>query len=1133
MTDHNASLELDKGQKLLQQLVHFRTYAATKSDGFKETVTESIMRTEQMHLDKFPALADDINKAFDQVYAGRAVPSMRALDDETLIPTPRGFKLIKDIVVGDEIFDRQGNITKVLKLHKFTDIPLYELQFSDYSKLTACAEHLWHIRTNDDLRNGKERVETTQFISEHLYQSERPNIRIKNTEAVQYPKQELAVDPYILGLWLGNGYSSGTQWASDVNDAKNWTCAAYEKAGYEVWKAGTKNIYAWNVADLKADLLKYDLIKNKHIPDIYLISSIEQRYDLLAGLIDTDGCVCSDTGRILFSNCNYRLIEGIKQLINSLGFTYTDTCRLAHDNSQDNWNVSFFGNKQCSKMPRKRNKITERTSIRTHYRRVTALTFLKNGNATCFEVDSADHSFLAGVNYIPTHNCLQFSGPAIHKENVRSFNCSAHKVENYKTIADFFYISMCGSGIGFSIQKMHIKHLPVVVYGDSSETFTIPDSKDGWADSLLKLLENPRIQFDYSLIRPNGTKLSSGGTASGPQALQIMHGKVRLILIKAFNRQLKPIEIHDTICHMLDAVVVGGSRRSSSISLFDADDEDMLTSKTGNWFDNNPQRARANNSAVLYRDDPKLKQKFDLVFDRLVQSGYGEPGFLLSNSRDLLVNPCMSLEYTHLLKKFGDNDFRITKLRDVHIGDEIWSGFNWTKVTAKWKTGNKKLYKYITEHNYFIGTDNHRVMSEGYKVEVKDAKTLDIVKGPYDSTFNFDNSLMVYHSRELAEEFQEEISSKGIVTSIVPVESGFELKTADCYNFNNKIISITELPEEDVYDITVDDPSHCFWCSGAHVSNCNEARLKSFCNLSEINVAACKTPKEFMEAVHAATVIGSLQASYTNFNYIAPDWKEKCEEEALLGVSLTGQALNWNLLTKEGLLKTASESLLSTNEMMARKLGINLAHRIGLVKPSGTTSAWLGVTSGIHAAYAPHYFRRVRIDVSHPIAQYLLSIYKLGEPDSRSFLEYDKFNSSNVIVTIPMKSHAGSIQREKESAIELLERDKFVYNNWIKPSHRIGEDTHNISITVEYRQEELEDIRKWMWENRDSYAGISLFPKDDNKYSQTPFESISKGIYYRKYSELADLDFSTLNFHNVLDERLGEAACGGNSCEFK
>jgi len=568
------------------------------------------------------------------------------------------------------------------------------------------------------------------------------------------------------------------------------------------------------------------------------------------------------------------------------------------------------------------------------------------------DINKAFDQVYAG-RVVPSMRGMQFNGPAVEKEHIRQFNCSSHPVTTYKTIADFFYISMCGSGIGFSIQKMHIKSLPVVVYGDSSETFIIPDSKDGWSDSLLKLLENPRIQFDYSLIRPNGTKLSSGGTASGPQALQTMHGKVRLILIKAHNRQLKSIEIHDIICHMLDAVVVGGSRRSSSISLFDADDEDMLTSKSGNWFDNNPQRARANNSAVLYRDDPKLKQKFDLVFDRLVQSGWGEPGFLLSNSRDLLVNPC------------------------------------------------------------------------------------------------------------------------------------------------------------------------------------NEARLLSFCNLSEINVAACKTPKEFMEACHAATVIGSLQASYTNFNYIAPDWKEKCEYEALLGVSLTGQALNWNLLTKEGLLKTASESLVSTNEDMARKLGINLAHRIGLVKPSGTTSAWLGVTSGIHAAYAPYYFRRVRIDVSHPIAQYLLSIYKLNDPDTRSFLEFDKFNSSNIIVTIPMKSNSHAIQREKETAIELLERDKFVYNNWIKPSHRIGEDTHNISITVDYRIEELEDIRKWMWENRDSYAGISLFPRDDNKYSQTPFESISKSVYYRKYSEIADLDFSTLNFHNVLDERLGEAACGGGGCEFK
>jgi ribonucleoside-diphosphate reductase alpha chain len=950
----SSAFELDKGQRLLQQLVHFRTYAATKSDGYKETVTESIMRTEQMHLDKFPSLTDNINKAFDQVYAGKVVPSMRALDDETLIPTEYGFKKIKDICIGDYLFDRQGNHTLVKNVLKFTDIPLYEVTFSDGSVINSCDEHLWIVKTNDDLKNHKpERLLNTLQIKKHLRQGTKLNIRIKNSLPINYKHKELIVDPYVLGVWLGDGYSSGNQWSAHPDDAREWMCKIYETAGYMVREAGTKNIYAWNVAGLKKDLSIYNLINNKHIPEIYLISSAQQRYDLLAGLIDTDDCV-DLTGRFTFSNTNSKLIEGIEHLISSLGFTYTKTKKEAHDNNKEAWAISFFGNSQCTRMLRKKTRVIARTHLRTKYRRVTSVEYIKNGNATCFEVDSFDQSFVVGKRYIPTHNCLQFSGTAILKENIRAFNCSAHPVTSLKTIADFFYISMCGAGIGYSVQQMHIKDLPKIAYGQSDETFAIPDSKEGWSDSLLKLLENPRIQFDYTLIRPSGMKLSSGGTASGPIALQTMHGRVRLILLKASERKLRSIEIHDIICHMLDAVVVGGSRRSSAIVLFDATDEEMLTSKTGNWFDSNPQRARANNSAVLYRDDPKLKQKFDLVFDRMVQSGYGEPGFLLSNSRDLLVNPC------------------------------------------------------------------------------------------------------------------------------------------------------------------------------------NEARLLSFCNLSEINVAACKTPTEFMEAVHAATVIGSLQAAYTNFNYIAPDWKEKCEHEALLGVSLTGQALNWELLTKDELLRTGAESLLSTNLEMAQKLGINPAHRIGLVKPSGTTSAWLGVTSGIHAAYSPYYFRRVRIDVSHPIAQYLLSIYKLNVPDSRSFLEYDKFNSSNVIVTIPMKSSNTAIQREKETAIELLERDKFVYNNWIKASHRTGEDTHNISITVDYRPEELEGIRKWMWENRENYAGISLFPRNDNKYSQTPFESVSKSTYYRKYSEIADLDFSLLNYENILDERLGEVACGGQGgCEFK
>lgn len=289
------------------------------------------------------------------------------------------------------------------------------------------------------------------------------------------------------------------------------------------------------------------------------------------------------------------------------------------------------------------------------------------------------------------------------------------------------------------------------------------------------------------------------------------------------------------------------------------------------------------------------------------------------------------------------------------------------------------------------------------------------------------------------------------------------------------------------------------------------------CNLTEVNVAACNNVEEFLHAVEQATLIGTLQASYTSFEYLQPKWRETCEREALLGVSLTGQAQKWTELEswlKHPRLRTCVQD---TNRQIAELIGINPSARITTTKPSGTTSAWLGTTSGIHAAHSNYYIRRVRVDISDPIAKLVKDC---------AFVEPDVFNPENLVVSIPIAS-PDAITRKEESAIDLMERAKYIHTHWISIGHIEGDNTHNVSLTVSYTPEEKEKIIEWLIENNKSWAGISFLPYDGGTYRQAPFEEITEDCYslLRRAFDLPDL--SEANYINTLDERLGELACAG------
>lgn len=556
-------------------------------------------------------------------------------------------------------------------------------------------------------------------------------------------------------------------------------------------------------------------------------------------------------------------------------------------------------------------------------------------------------SYVKSRMIVPSMRMLQFAGEGLSRENMRAYNCSFVAIKDFKDISDIFYILMNGTGVGFSVQRSHISQLPTIAKQESEELAfaLVGDSREAWAESVQVLLENPNIKFDYSQIRAAGTRLSTGGTASGPESLRTAHENIRRILRGAEGRKLRPIEVHDVVCYIADVVVVGGVRRAALISLFDQDEEEMLLSKSGAWWQRAPQRARANNSAVLIRGKSNYIHFRDTL-RACLESKAGEPGVFWTNDPDYGTNPCAEIS----------------------------------------------------------------------------------------------------------------LQSQGL------------------------------------------------------------------CNLTEINAAVCENEFDFAQAAYYATVLGTFQAALTNFNYVKPRWKQIAEQDALLGVSITGQAQNWENLKRWDLAEIADMTRL-WNKELAHELGINHAARITTTKPSGTTSTVLGTTAGIHGAYAPYYLRRVRIAKDDPLAVYLSNSLP------SELVETDEFQPSLNCIALPIQMPG--IVASKESCIEQLERAKFIQENWIKPGHDRGPNMHNVSLTCYYRgEQDQKDLDVWMWNNRDSYAGISLLPLDENTYVQAPYEAVSKERYEELLGKVlsCELDLSEVQYEQKHDLRAQTSGCEGDKC---
>jgi len=554
---------------------------------------------------------------------------------------------------------------------------------------------------------------------------------------------------------------------------------------------------------------------------------------------------------------------------------------------------------------------------------------------------------------LPSMRSMQFGGKPIEVAPNRIFNCAFMPADDWRCFGESMFLLLGGTGVGYSVQKHHVEKLPEITRPNMNRTrrFLVNDSIEGWADAVKALVRSyfqggSHLRFDFTDIRPKGAALvTSGGKAPGPQPLRECLVKLEGMLINKENGdKLSPIEVHDMICHIADAVLAGGIRRAALISLFSADDEDMIAAKTGNWWETNPQRGRANNSVVLLRHKIDKEYFMDL-WDRVKASGAGEPGFYFSNDKDWGTNPCCEI---------------------------------------------------------------------GLR--------------PY-----------------------------------------------------------------------------------------------QFCNLTEVNVSNVDSQEDLNERVRAATFIGTLQASYTDFHYLRDIWRRTTEKDALIGVSMTGIASGAVL---ELDMKEAAKGVKSENARVAELIGIKPAARTTCVKPAGTTSLTLGTSSGIHAWHNEFYIRRVRVGKNEPIYSYL-------EKNHSELVEDEYFSPhTTAVISIPQKSPEGAITRT-ESALQLLKRVKFVTDEWVKPGFRKGQNTHNISATISIKDAEWADVGEWMWENRNSYNGLSVLPYDGGTYTQAPFEDCSKETYEAMMSSLTNIDLRKVTESEDNTNLSGEIACAGGACEIK
>ena len=304
---------------------------------------------------------------------------------------------------------------------------------------------------------------------------------------------------------------------------------------------------------------------------------------------------------------------------------------------------------------------------------------------------------------------------------------------------------------------------------------------------------------------------------------------------------------------------------------------------------------------------------------------------------------------------------------------------------------------------------------------------------------------------------------------------------------------------------------------------CCEIALRpfQFCNLCEVNVSNIESQEDLNERVRVGAFIGTLQAAYTDFHYLRDIWRKTTEKDALLGVGMTGIGsgviLDYDL-------KKAADLAKDENARVAGLIGINKAARVTTVKPSGTSSLVLGTSSGVHAWHNNYYVRTIRVGKNEAIYTHLA----INHPE---LIEDDFFKPTiQAVISVPQSAPEGSIVRT-EDVMDMLERVKKFNLEWVKKGHRKGANTNNVSATVSIKEDEWEKVGQWMWENKETFNGLSVLPYFGGSYTQAPFQDITKEQFDEMVKHLHGVDLSKVIEFDDNTALMDQAACSGNSCE--
>lgn len=705
-----------------------------------------------------------------------------------------------------------------------------------------------------------------------------------------------------------------------------------------------------------------------------------------------------------------------------------------------------------------------------HYRHLADDMAIKEGNEK--EIDSylkfAERLYRDQV-ILGAQRALQYGGDSLLKNHSRNFNCTGSYIDRIEFFQELMHLLLCGAGAGYSVQRVHTEKLPKLKGVDEKSdpvNIVIDDSIEGWAFAVGEVvkahyLNLPSINFDYSLIRPKGSFISGGFKAPGPEPLKKCIEKLNKVLRKIKGRKATPFELHRMACIIADAVISGGIRRSALLCQFDADDEEMLNCKTGNWFSEYPELARANNSAVILPNTPK--ETYDKIFKSIKE--FGEPGLVFLSHKDVVYNPCCFTGDTMLLTSEGYRKFCEVASWSVRKDEYPLLLIN--------KDGEKK---------------SGRVWSNGYKHVIR---------------LTFDSGRRIECTPDHRFMLQDglECIASNLIGKIVKGFDGTDSKCIEIMDSGNI---------EEVYDFEILDEGHWGVVNGLIAHNCEVGMFPkfrnkdgvhesgfSFCNLTEINGSRIKTREQFLDACKGAAILGTIQASYTNFKVLSPVSRKIAERDALIGVGITGMCENPEILFDPQLQEEGARVVKETNRRVADLIGINHAARTTVIKPSGNSSQLLGCTSsGIHKFHFKRFIRNIQAANTEQALQHVKEVNPVMVRPS----VYNKEGES--VISFPVELDDNVLTSEDSSALDFLKLVKLTKEHWIEVGTNFDHPFYkeypemkdlrmNVSNTCTVRDEEWEEVREYVWKNRDVFSGISFLPKGgDLIYPQAPYTSV-------------------------------------------